>query len=48
MLKSGKQKRAVKRKSSRKGEKGSERLTKRLINKKQTALQPRKMQMSFL
>ena len=34
MLKSGKQKRAVKRKSSRKGEKGSERLTKRLINKK--------------
>ena len=34
MLKSDKQKRTVKRKSSRKGENGSERLTKRLINKK--------------
>ena len=34
MLKSDKQKRAVKRNSSRKGENGSGRLTKRLINKK--------------
>ena len=34
MLKSDKQKRTVKRKSSRKGENGSEWLTKRLINKK--------------